>query len=200
MSTLSVDKVEPVGSTLTFGESGDTFVIPAGATFTNSGTSTGFASVNTHVSQWRLTANFTGNAIPLITNLVEVSSPVGYGKLPASAPMTKDGFGKFTFPVTGTWYLIFSAFGGTANYDDYEADIRTTTNNSTYTIAAVTGHHNINATQWFIPYVSCMFNVTDTTQCKCDFNLTYSDAAVTTRGDADKNETYITFIRLGDSL
>ena len=43
MSTLSVDKVEPVGSTLTFGESGDAFVIPSGATFTNNGTATGFA-------------------------------------------------------------------------------------------------------------------------------------------------------------
>lgn len=43
MSTLTVDKVEPVGSTLTFGSSGDTMSIPAGATFTNNGTATGFA-------------------------------------------------------------------------------------------------------------------------------------------------------------
>ena len=43
MSTLSVDKVEPVGSTLTFGQSGDSFVIPSGSTFTNNGTATGFA-------------------------------------------------------------------------------------------------------------------------------------------------------------
>jgi len=43
MSTLSVDKVEPVGSTLTFGQTGDAFVIPVGATFTNNGTATGFA-------------------------------------------------------------------------------------------------------------------------------------------------------------
>ena len=43
MSTLSVDMIEPVGSTLTFGQSGDTMTIPAGATFTNNGAATGFA-------------------------------------------------------------------------------------------------------------------------------------------------------------
>ena len=45
MSTLTVDKVEPVGSTLTFGSSGDTMSIPAGATFTNNGTATGLLAV-----------------------------------------------------------------------------------------------------------------------------------------------------------
>jgi hypothetical protein len=44
MSTLSVDKIEPVGSTLTLGESGDTVTIPAGGTFVNSGTATGFTA------------------------------------------------------------------------------------------------------------------------------------------------------------
>jgi len=43
MSTLSVDLIEPVGSTLTLGQSGDTITIPSGGTFVNSGTATGFA-------------------------------------------------------------------------------------------------------------------------------------------------------------
>jgi len=54
MSTLSVDKVEPVGSTLTFGESGDAFVIPSGATFTNNGTATGFGGLVAQVLQHSL--------------------------------------------------------------------------------------------------------------------------------------------------
>ena len=54
MSTLSVDKIEPVGSTLTLGESGDTITIPVGGVFTNNGTATGFTSGNTYASQWRL--------------------------------------------------------------------------------------------------------------------------------------------------
>jgi hypothetical protein len=153
-----------------------------------------------HVSQWRLTADFTGNATPLISNLVPVSTPVGYGKLPASDPMALDAFGKFTFPVTGTWYIIFSVLGTTAQYDTYESYIQTTTNNATYAISAWVHGHNENWTYWNLAYNSCLLNVTDTTQCKCDFNLTYSDAAVTTKGHADQNETYMTFIRLGDPL
>ena len=153
-----------------------------------------------HVSQWRLTADFTNSVTPLINNLVAVSTPVGYGKLPASAPMALDAFGKFTFPVTGTWYVIFSVLGRTANYDSYESYIRTTTNNATYTTATTILGHNENWTDWNLAYNSLLFNVTDTTQCKCDFSIVVSDSAVTTKGHADQNETYMTFIRLGDPL
>jgi hypothetical protein len=45
MSTLNVNSIEPsTGTTLTLGASGDTVTIPSGATITNSGTATGFAS------------------------------------------------------------------------------------------------------------------------------------------------------------
>ena len=54
MSTLSVDMIEPVGSTLTLGQSGDTITIPVGGVFTNNGTASGFTSGNTYASQWRL--------------------------------------------------------------------------------------------------------------------------------------------------
>ena len=153
-----------------------------------------------YLSQWRLTADFTGSVTPLISNMVPVSTPLGYGKLPAADPMAMDGFGKWTFPVTGTWNIIFSVLGQTANYDTYDSYIQTTTNNSTYVVAARVGHHNENWSQWNLAYVSCFLNVTDTTQCKCDFNIVVSAGAVGTRGDPDVNETYMTFIKLGDSL
>ena len=44
MSKLETNAIEPVGSTLTLGASGDTVSIPAGATIANSGTATGFGS------------------------------------------------------------------------------------------------------------------------------------------------------------
>jgi len=48
MSTLEVNKITPAGSgtTVTLGDSGDTFTIPSGATIANSGTATGFISDN----------------------------------------------------------------------------------------------------------------------------------------------------------
>ena len=42
MSKINTDAIEPVGSTLTLGASGNTISIPAGATIANSGTATGF--------------------------------------------------------------------------------------------------------------------------------------------------------------
>ena len=45
MATLFVDKVDPQsGTSLEIGSSGDTITIPSGATLTNNGTATGFAS------------------------------------------------------------------------------------------------------------------------------------------------------------
>ena len=48
MSTLEVNKITPVGvgTSVTLGDSGDTFTIPSGVTLTNNGTVTGIGGVN----------------------------------------------------------------------------------------------------------------------------------------------------------
>ena len=47
MSTLEVNKITPsTGTSITLGDSGDTFTIPSGVTLTNNGTLSGFATVN----------------------------------------------------------------------------------------------------------------------------------------------------------
>ena len=47
MSTLEVNKITPVsgGTSITLGDSGDTFTIPSGVTITNNGTQTGFGKI-----------------------------------------------------------------------------------------------------------------------------------------------------------
>lgn len=56
MSELKVDKISPnTGTAFTFGDSGDTFTIPSGATITNSGTATGFGGGK--VQQIKYTVN-----------------------------------------------------------------------------------------------------------------------------------------------
>ena len=46
MSELKVNKISPrSGTTVTLGDSGDTFTIPSGATLTNNGTATGFGKI-----------------------------------------------------------------------------------------------------------------------------------------------------------
>jgi len=45
MSTLEVNKITPsTGTSITLGDSGDTFTIPSGVTLTNNGTASGFIS------------------------------------------------------------------------------------------------------------------------------------------------------------
>ena len=46
MSEILANKITPVtGTTVTLGDSGDTFTIPSGVTVANSGTATGFGKV-----------------------------------------------------------------------------------------------------------------------------------------------------------
>ena len=47
MSEIQVNKISPQsGTSITLGDSGDTFTIPSGATITNNGTQTGFGGDN----------------------------------------------------------------------------------------------------------------------------------------------------------
>jgi len=60
MSTLEVNKITPVGvgTSVTLGDSGDTFTIPSGVTLTNNGTVTGIGGENTPNFYVRLSSNF----------------------------------------------------------------------------------------------------------------------------------------------
>ena len=155
----------------------------------------------THVSQWSLTADFGGDANPIITNLDEVDAPAGYGKLPASGgSMTKDAStGAFSFPVTGTWWVEFTSYVENSNYKEQSLGITTTTDDSTYAEAARASHMKAISAGFGVAKVSILFNVDNISNCKCKFNVTQSGATVTTKGDTDCNETYMTFMRLGDS-
>ena len=197
MSTLSVDMIEPVGSTLTLGQSGDTVTIPVGGTFTNSGTATGFASGSTHASQWRLHTNFTGSADPITANLEQVDAPVGFGVL--GAGMTESS-GVFTFPATGYWEITASGLFGVFTLASAAAEmyIYTTTNDSTWAIAAKALGGVYYASNTAV--CSYIMDVTDVTQCKVRFRVYQSaGASVTTLGDTAVNETFFTFNRLADT-
>jgi hypothetical protein len=56
MSEIKVNKISPkqTCTTVTLGDSGDTFIIPSGVTITNNGTQTGFGATGT--VDWDTTA------------------------------------------------------------------------------------------------------------------------------------------------
>jgi len=204
MSTLSVDKVEPVGSTLTFGQTGDAFVIPVGATFTNNGTASGFAAGSTHASQWRITANFTGSFSPIIVNWAAVvaEDPATNTTSPDSdtalgAPMVIDGSGFWTFPVIGWWTVEFvtsykpvtgsaNTTGGYINYaHDGSTFIKVTEANGTDEAS-----YRFNSQSVFLCKVEAVADD------KVSFGF-YSPGSQVTYGSGSMNQTYANFIRIG---
>ena len=99
MSEVKVNKISPRTNcgTVTLGDSGDSFVIPAGATITNNGTQTGFGRTGT--VNWQTGSIKTGNFSP--TNgegyFVDTSGGAVTATLPAS-PSAGDivGFSDYT--------------------------------------------------------------------------------------------------------
>lgn len=182
MSTLEVNKITPsTGTSITLGDSGDTFTIPSGVTLTNNGSASGFGGI-TEADQWRLTANTSIGAV-IATNWERVDTD-GFGYL--GTGMTESS-GIFSFPSTGI-YLV--EFNGAANAG-FDSFIQTTTDNSTYDDAVKTVHlSDKNHSGSFI------FDVTNTSTHKVRLNTSSSGVMI---GDTDKNTSYFTFIRLGDT-
>ena len=148
----------------------------------------------TAASQWRLTTDFTGSADPIASNLEEVDAPVGFGVLGSS--MTESS-GIFTFPSTGYWVVMFNASFLHRNQSTGRLNIYTTTDDSTYVEATENYSHGYFCEDSAAS--SYIFDVADTSQCKVKFRIVVTDTAVTTKGDTNKNETYMTFLRLADT-
>lgn len=205
----------PSGSAITVASGGDINVLSGGeidiassATLDVNGTidltgatTTGFpAGGLTHASTWRLTSGFTGSAAPIASNLAEAALPVGCGVLGAS--MTESS-GIFTFPTTGYWWITYNALWELSTDSRYLTGyIYTTTNNSTYAKAvegATFSAINIAGNHFPSVCMSYLFDVTDTTQCKCRFDIEIQTGTVTTQGASTDNRTFMTFLRLADT-
>jgi hypothetical protein len=209
MSTLEVNKITPAGAatSITLGDSGDTFTIPSGVTLDgSSATLTGFgtATVNgiTMADQWRLSADFslpTGRSD--ITSNIERADTRGAGQIGSAMSVSS---GVFTFPSTGYYLLLVNlSFYTPANNGNLTFETKFTSNNSTYDITAQT-IESTNANQsvsFGSGSTSILLDITDTSNQKIKFAAGGgpSGTAGVLRGDTDQNETTFTFIRLGDT-
>jgi hypothetical protein len=116
MSELKSDKLSPrtASGTVTLGTSGDTFSIPSGVTFANSGTATGFGGDNTPGFHANLSS---GQGISDATY-----TKVAFDSETYDSDSAYDGAGKFTVPageggkyVVYSWCCVSSDQGTTAN-------------------------------------------------------------------------------------
>ena len=147
--------------------------------------------------QWRLTADLTNSANPISSNL-EIVDTDGYGGIGSS--MTESS-GTFTFPSTGIYLINFNTIQQVVTTADYcQAIINTTTDNSTYSVAADgRASSSSGATAFNTAVASFMFDVTDVTTHKVRFQITQAESTNKILGNTGNNLTYMTFIRLGDT-
>jgi hypothetical protein len=200
MSTLEVNKITPQSGTgITLGDSGDTFTIPSGVTLDgSSATLTGFASTNgiTMADQFILTADFTGNANPISSNLARISS-AGQGTLGTGMTVSS---GVFAFPSTGIYLVtlivnVVETDGGTDG--NVGSEILIATDNASYITRARAfsnlAVNNVNNNM----VCQTLVDVTDTSNVKVRFDI--NDNVNLVRGGSTNNQTSMMFIRLGDT-
>ena len=149
-------------------------------------------------SQWRVTANFTGDAAPIDSNW-EVSDSTGYASL--GSAMTESS-GIFTFPSTGFWLVLFQGTM-TSNSSENECGyrIQVTTDNSSYDAEgeAVASGSPGGSNETGSAQTAAIVDVTNTTNVKVRFAVFQADDSNTTIGSSTRHLTGATFIRLGDT-
>jgi len=181
--------------TITIGASGDTTNIIG--TLQNNGSALSSNPI-TMADQWRVTANITSNTDPISANLERIDT-AGQGTIGTAMSVSS---GRFTFPLTGT-YLVSFASHGTANGsgDNIGIQIQVTPDNSSYSAVAqgFCGNEGGHALQ-----VICqsLVYVPNTSTHKVSFRALSIDSGSYLHGDTtgtSMNQTYMTFIRLGDA-
>ena len=190
---------------LIYGDSsGNPAVLAVGSAnevLTHDGTDFGWAAAGggglTYATQYRLSADTTRG---LLTSNWEAPDTEGYGALGTAVG---ESSGIFSFPGTGYWLITFTATGGDsgdqqANY--IQAEIHTTSDNSSYTVASFSRTHpGFGNPEAATTTTSFLFDVTNISNDKVKLKGYTSHTDWTIRGDTGQNETHDTFIHLGDT-
>ena len=158
----------------------------------------------TVADQWRMTANLTvsSQTDAFVTSNLERVDNAAQGYIAGST--MSESSGVFTFPSTGI-YLVQTEAGFYVSDDAryVEVAIYATVDNSNY-IMQSSSNGFIQITQSSNTYTtisgSTLIDVTDTSNVKVKFAYARKDPnSVTLIGNTDRNSTYYTFIRLGDT-
>lgn len=152
----------------------------------------------TEADQWRLTADLSGDQNPITTNLERVDN-ADFGYL--GTGMTESS-GVFSFPSTGIYYVKFNMLirSSQSTASQFNAiKIFVTTDNSTFTQRAY-GSIKSTPTGQDGTSIEIFFDVTDVSTHKVRFQIDFDNTTgIVLAGDTNINETYFTFIRLGDT-
>jgi len=145
--------------------------------------------------QWRLTANFAGDANPIASNW-EVADTNSSGTIGSTM---SESSGVFTFPSTGIYFIAFQVaarFNSAGGY--HTAAIQVTTNNSSYSTASAGDSAGATSAYQSLT-INYILDVTDTSNVKARFGIDAVGASQDTLGNTSQNQTAVTFVRLGDT-
>jgi hypothetical protein len=157
---------------------------------------TGVTQGITMADMWRVTANITSNADPISSNLERVDDAsfnyIGSGMSVSS--------GTWTFPATGI-YLVRMIGGATVVADDnIDLTLSVTTDNSSYDeVAQAYDSGDGSSTSSSNMVGEGIVDVTNTSNVKVRFKAGSIGSGSYFVGSSDLNNTYFTFIRLGDT-
>ena len=160
-----------------------------------------------HTQQWYLTNNGdtpanTDSVLPTNGSWQKQTQATSHaGTLGATMV---ESSGVFTFPVTGIWRIDFYGYWGIGASDsdhNLRSYIQTTVNNASYSavqeqVQSIKSDSTYTYQGWFQTFV---FDVTNTSNCKCRFVLNPSGGNVYYKADASPPKTGALFMRLGDT-
>jgi hypothetical protein len=151
----------------------------------------------TEADIWRITADLTGDQTPISSGWERADTDsqnyIGTGMAESS--------GVFTFPSTGIYLVNF--YASLINNSTVDAlialYISATTNGSSFGNSAVSYTSISSSTYYNNGTAALLFDVTNTSTHKVQFKAENIQASTTLEGNTGQNETYATFIRLGDT-
>ena len=162
-----------------------------------------------HTQQWYLTTN--GNCSANTDNVLPTDGGT-WQKMFAATGVRAGTLGSdmsyssgvFTFPVTGIWKIEFYGYWGIGASDsdhNLRSRIQTTINNSSYSsvqeqVQSIKSDSTYTYQGWFQTYI---FDVTNTSNCKCRFVLNPSGSNTYYKADGSPPKTGALFMRLGDT-
>ena len=149
-------------------------------------------------AQFRLSSGYTipENSRVTVVNNWEAVDTYGYGGLGSFAAPSS---GVFTFPSTGIYHIQWSTYFLAGTGTSYENFITTTTDNNTYNIVARARAEAHDGGDYDNCHCFFLFDVTNVSTHKVKLDVYSRWASTQVRGSSDDNQTYVTFMRLGDT-
>jgi len=154
----------------------------------------------TVADQWRITSDGTMGTDTTTNFTSNWERSDTYGAAQLGSGMTESS-GIFTFPSTGIYHIIANqVFSRTSAANRYaHLQLRTTTDNSSYNVAATGGAGFGQDYQQNTASLSFLFDVTNTSTHKVRFSAYTNRSSIVYRGSTDANTNSYTFIKLGET-